>query len=132
MPIRLILILTLLVQQLALPVAMSSAAQAEECVETSCCQVVETKSCCGETIREMQCGKTGGHECLCGLQPGDPEPAPEAPRPSERNEITPVLIALTGSVIELPKPARLQAPPATLALVRTHNETQALLCIWRT
>jgi hypothetical protein len=132
MPLRLILILTLLVQQLALPVAMSSAAQAEECVESSCCQVVETKSCCGETVREMRCGKTGGDECLCGLQPGDSEPAPQAPRPTDRNEVAPALFALVGSVIDLPTPVRAQAPPALPAIVRTHNETQALLCIWRT
>lgn len=132
MPIRLILILTLLVQQLALPAVVFGASQAEECVETSCCQVVETKTCCGETVREMRCGKTGGYECLCGLEPGDSEPAPEAPRPSERNDIVPVLVALIGSVIDLPTPIRSQVPPATPAVVRTHNETQALLCIWRT
>jgi hypothetical protein len=132
MPIRLILILTLLVQQLALPSAVFAASQTEECVETSCCQVVETKTCCGETVREMRCGKTGGHECLCGLEPGDSEPAPEAPRPSERNDIVPVLVALIGSVIDLPTPIRSQVPPAAPAVVRTHNESQALLCIWRT
>lgn len=132
MPLRLILILMLLVQQLALPAVVSGAAQAEECVETSCCQVVESKTCCGETVREMRCGKTGGIECLCGLQPGDSEPAPEAPRPAERNDIAPALVALVGSVIDLPRPVRAQAPPALPAIVRSHNETQALLCIWRT
>ena len=70
-------------------------------------------------------------EDLCGLEPGDSEPAPDAPRPSERNEIAPILIALVGSVIEISTPVRLQAPPVSPALVRTHNETRALLCIWR-
>lgn len=132
MPIRLILILTLLMQQLALPAVVSAASQTEECVETSCCQVVETKTCCGETVQEMRCGKTGGRECLCGLQPGDSEPAPDAPRPTERNEIAPVLVALIASVIDLPTPIRSQIPPVAPAVSRTHNETQALLCIWRT
>jgi hypothetical protein len=132
MLLRLIIILTLLVQQLALPAVAWSPAQVEECAETSCCQIVETKTCCGETGREMRCGKTGGRECLCGLEPADSEPAPEAPRPADRNEIAPILVALIGSVIELPTPARSQVPPAAPAVVRTHNETQAFLCIWRT
>lgn len=132
MPLRFLLILTLLVQQLALPVVLPSAAQIEECVETTCCQVVETTTCCGETVREMRCGKTGGYECLCGLESGNSEPTPDAPRPPDRNEIAPILAALSGSVIDLPTPIRSQALPASPAIVRTHNETQALLCIWRT
>lgn len=132
MPLRVILILTLLVQQLALPAAFSSAAQIEECIATSCCQIVDTKTCCGEMVREMRCGKTGGHECLCGLESGDSEPAPEAPRPTDRNEVTPVLVAPIGSVVDLPRLMRSQVLPAAPAVVRTHNETQALLCIWRT
>ena len=132
MLLRFTLILTLLVQQLALPVVVSNAGQVEECVRTSCCHLVEKTTCCGETVREMRCGRTGGHECFCGVEPRDSEPAPEAPRPTDRNEIAPVLVTLIGVVIDLPTPVRSQIPPASPAIVRTHNETQALLCIWRT
>lgn len=131
MPLRLFLILALLVQQLALPAAVSAASQAGVCVDASCCQVVEMKSCCGETIREMRCGKTGG-QCLCAVEPGNSEPVPNAPRPTDWNEIAPVLVGLRASVIDGLEPARLHALPAAPAIVRTHNETQALLCIWRT
>jgi hypothetical protein len=132
MPLRCLLILTLLVQQLVLPVVLPSSAQIEECIGTSCCQILVTKTCCGETVREMRCGRTGGNECLCGLESGDSEPVPDAPRPPDRTEIAPILAALIGSVIEIPTPMRLPALPAAPAIVRTHNETQALLCIWRT
>lgn len=131
MPLRVLLILMLLVQQSVLPAAVSSVAQIEECVETSCCQVVETKTCCGETARETRCCKTGGHDCLCGLASGDSEPAPDAPPPPDRTEIAPIFAAPVGSVIDLPRPIRSQGPPAPPAIARTHNETQALLCIWR-
>jgi hypothetical protein len=132
MPLRLVLILTLLVQQLALPAVGSSSGQVAACLEASCCLVVETETCCGGVVREMRCGKTGGSVCLCGLEPGDPEPTPEAPRPSERQELAPIVAALLGSAIDLPTTVASQAPPAALAIVRSHNETQALLCIWRT
>lgn len=131
MRLRVILVLVLILQQLALPAAASSAAQAEECVATSCCQVVETTTCCGEAVREMRCGKTGG-QCYCGVQSDDPDRAPEAPRPAERSELNPVFVASVGSTFDLPKQVKPKAPLASPQVSRSHNDTQAILCIWRT
>jgi hypothetical protein len=130
MQLRLLLILGLLAQQLALPLAISRA-QADECDAISCCEVVETATCCGQVVREMRCGKTGG-ECLCGIRSGDSEPTPEAPRPQEQNDLSLILVAGANGLIESPLPTRTRVVWAPPASHRTHNEIQALLCVWRT
>ncbi len=130
MATRLLLILALLIQQLALPV-VATAAPSEDCLATSCCEVISTITCCGEVINEMRCGKTGG-ECLCGVAPDNGEPAPPAPRPHERTELGPLFVNVLSDVIDLP-PVLPTLPSATLQVrLRNHNETHALLCIWRT
>ncbi len=131
MPLRLLLILTLLVQQLALPVVASRSAPAQACDQTGCCQVVEATTCCGKNVRVMWCEKSGGNECFCGLAPGDSEP-PEAPRPSDRDEITSVFVAVRGGVVDVLRSHVTQAAPAPPAIVRSHHEIRALLGIWRT
>ena len=113
-----------------MPLAISRA-QAEGCEATSCCAAVETTTCCGQVVQEMQCGKTGG-ECLCGIKPGNSKQMPVAPRPQEQNDLSLIFVVAPNGEIELPVLTRtppLWAPPA---IHRTHNETQALLCVWRT
>lgn len=129
---RLLLILMLLVQQLALPAAASRAEGAEECIATSCCQVVETRTCCGDVVREMRCARSGGGACRCGVRPDDSDPAPESPRSPDRTEIGPIFVASIGSVIVGPASATVRAAHPAPAIVRSHNETRSLLCIWRT
>lgn len=131
MPLRLLLILMLLSQQLALPTAASSAAQTEECVATSCCQIVETTTCYREVVREMRCGKTGG-QCFCGVQSDDSDQAPEAPRPTDRSELSSVFVAPVGDMIHTPTPVKAQSPLVSTTAELSHNQIQAILCIWRT
>jgi hypothetical protein len=130
MTIRLILIVTILLQQLALPAVGSSAALGVKCDEPSCCRIIDTTTCCGEVVQEIRCGKTGG-ECLCHFQPDDSEPAPKAPRPTDRLETAPVFVTLVGNGFDVPVARHVRTLPASPAITRSHNETQALLCIWR-
>lgn len=130
MPLRLLLILTLVAPQLALPVAMGSDPQGK-CEATSCCVVVETTTCCGETVREMRCGTSGGR-CYCGVRPDDSRPAPQAPRPLKPNDVGPIFVAAIDGGLVAPAAVRVQRRWTTPAVHRTHNELRALLCIWRT
>jgi len=131
MAVRLLLILTLLVQPLTLGVASIRAGGDDTCVATACCEVLETTTCCGRVVSQMRCGKTG-RTCVCGMTPEDSTPAPETPRAPERTEMAPIFAAGVGIVLDVRAPALVcprRTPPACR---RTHNETQALLCIWRT
>ncbi|MCK4873857.1 MAG: hypothetical protein KAS72_14145 [Phycisphaerales bacterium] len=130
MPVRLLLILAILIQQLALPIAIGRAEPAE-CAATSCCQLVETTSCCGETVLVHSCAKTGG-ACHCSDRPGDSEPAPKAPRPQRQHDLEPVFVAGPSSAVDSPTEAPAYVRLTCPAIHRTHNETQALLCIWTT
>ena len=104
--------------------------------EPGCCVRVETTSCCGESVIESVCSKSGG-ECRCVAMPDEnPAPVPPAPLPrTDRDSLT--------AVIE-PQPDLLDSPEmdgetvrftaATFSLLqgRSHNEIQALLGVWRT
>ena len=128
MPLHLLLILAIVAQQLALPVAARHD-QGGCCAEASCCVLVETTTCCGEVVRELCCGKTGGR-CVCHLQSRDSEPKPQAPRPHEGSGAAHFAI-LGESMIEIPRsiPAEALHRPLPPAIARTHNEVRALLCI---
>jgi hypothetical protein len=130
MPLRLLVILSLLFQQFTVS-AVIGGTQHAECTAGPCCGVVKTTTCCGEVIREMRCGVTGG-ECLCDHHPANTDPVPRAPRPQERNDVGPLFVAVLADVIDLAAPRRAERLPHRPVFHRTHNATQALLCIWRT
>ncbi len=130
MLVRILLLLTLLFQQLALPGAISTA-HAADCLSTGCCDLVETTTCCGEKVLEHRCGRTGG-ECLCGVDSDDSEPVPSAPAPENRNDLVQAFITGISAGYDLPTAIHPHMPPVFWVIHRTHNETQALLCIWRT
>jgi hypothetical protein len=130
MPLRILLSLTLLLQ----PLTLRGAADAPEaaCDDTACCQVIETFSCCGQPVKQRYCSKSGG-ECRCGIGKDDSKSSPAAPPTPPRNDFTSqVFTAYTGPALVAPAAVRTLTPPALTGLHRTHNETQALLCIWRT
>lgn len=130
MLVRVLLIPLLLIQQLALPLA-ASGAPAASCAVPSCCEIVETTTCCGEVIAEQRCGRTGG-ECRCEAAPEDTPPAPAPRAPGEQNDAGPIFLVRTARALDLLAPVRASARRAAPAIHRSHNETRALLCIWRT
>ena len=113
MLVRLAIVLALLLPQ----VVTSACLPAEGQEETCCC----AGSCCGAAL-ERACG--------CG---GDQPVPPRAPVPSEGPQLSMTMLAAEAAVV-------LDTPPAGVPVLeqdagprlRTHNETQALLCIWRT
>lgn len=129
MPLRFLLILTVLVQQLALPVMLLGAGE-DRCTATGCCDVVRTTTCCGEVVEEMQCRKSGG-ACMCATSSHEPA-APFAPG-QDRGDLVSLFIAPpAGSTLEPIGASSVPVRPASMAIRRSHNETRALLCIWRT
>ncbi len=126
----LFLILTLLTQQLALGLA-ASAGQDQTREKTSCCETIVKVSCCCTRIERVQCDRNMVH-CTCGMDSQEPEPAPYSPTQDLRDATGMVFQATTGQTTRFPSIVRTRSSRATLVIHRTHNETQALLCIWRT
>jgi hypothetical protein len=130
MSLRLLLILTVLVQQLSLPAVLLGTG-AERCTTTGCCDVVQTTTCCGEVVEEMRCHKSGG-ACLCATSSHEPE-APALPGPPDRGDLVSLFIAsAAGCMLEPVGATSVSVRPASMTIRRSHNETRALLCIWRT
>jgi len=108
----------------------------QECAPASCCTTIETVSCCGESVIERVCGKTGG-ECLCASAPTDvPTPGREAPHPRNDRE-TIVAAPVTASRIFAlwhgdAGHRALSASHAALLGGKSHNQVRALLGVWRT
>jgi hypothetical protein len=129
MPLRLLLSLVLVLPQLALPAAAAARTPARACAETSCCAAIELVTCCGTTVIEHRCGHSGG-ACLCGIDADDTAPAPKAPPAVDRLDLA-GHFAPASLRSELARAGRrVVGHPATGH--RSHNETRALLCIWRT
>lgn len=75
--------------------------------------------------------------CECGVSPvQDPQPVPHAPSPkTDRESLTAVRASpITVETLLETEAIPLRSPPDALSLLSglTHNEIQALLCIWRT
>jgi len=91
--------------------------------------------CCGDTQSDF-CSMAEMEEtpCTCNEAPTEPNRAPKAPAPRDNTQ---VLLALMktdpGIVVDVPEPViPVLRGDSTLLRGATHNETQALLCIWRT
>lgn len=130
MALRFGLILVLLTHQLGLAAA-SVWRRGDVCLAIECCEVVQRTSCCGEVIDESRCRKTGG-ECLCAAESDDDQPALPAPSQDNRVEIALTLVAPANVSFDGVSLMCIASLPPTPSVHRTHNETQALLCIWRT
>jgi len=136
MPLRLLAILTLVLAPFATGVGSTSVSGGGDCGHEACCEFVETVTCCGETVVERVCPKSGG-ACECVGKPADaPGPEREAPQPrSPRDTLT---------AIASPEPDRVRyaltsgterrqfAAGAGWRSGLTHNEIQASLGVWRT
>lgn len=133
MLLRLLFALTLLTQQFALLPVLTARSDGIKCVMTACCVVVETTTCCGEAVSEVRCARSGGGACQC-VSPADPDSNVPTPATPESGESGPALFAAarTGFALPLDREMRSLGRSAMVAPGRTHNETQALLCIWRT
>lgn len=105
--------------------------------------VVTQMSCCDELTQVVEpavemaefCPMSGG-KCRCGVTPQDRTPERKDPLQRSDSQIT---LGLSKVSVELPTwtpNVSLNGAVATdlvvgLASLRTHNETQALLGIWR-
>ena len=130
---RIVLMLALLLHSfggLASPAAVYAQAmgacfsgpQSEPCC---CCEPVDSDCC--DTPAPME-------SCLCDMSPGEPERLPDAPLPRDSSETAPFFASsATAMVVDLPDPARHAfSPKAEPRVHLSHNQVQALLCVWRT
>ena len=131
MAIRFLLILTLLAPQMALASSLRSTTARVRCYEPACCRVVETTTCCGETVRTMQCVKSGG-ECRCGIEEHDSSTTPEPIAPPTRVEMTFLPAPLVDGAVHTTTIVRAMPRWTALSVVRDHNTKLAFLGVWRT
>ena len=128
MRMRTLLVIAMLLQSLALaglahPAAAAMASGGCSSLDTCCCTGKSGPDRCAPMGRTMV--------CMCG---DASEPTAPAPAPREGKDRT-TLLALTVTVVgtTLPNPVRYalrpMRDPDTGA---SHNEIQALLCVWRT
>lgn len=130
MPLRFLVILSFLLQHMAVSFAAIGAMRGD-CEPSSCCVPVEVTTCCGEVAVEVQCGESMG-ECRCGIRSGESGPRPEAPPPASKTGFDLTGLSATSPTVVLTMPVRGSLNAAAPALPKSHNQTQALLCIWRT
>ncbi len=132
MPLHYLIILSLFLQQVLIPAALLGGG-AGGCDTAACCVVVEATTCCGESVREVLCGKWGG-ECYCGLEAENSQPTTDLPRPNDRTETGPVLLAFESATASpvLPQAQARKRFASSSSPLHSHRETQALLCIWTT
>lgn len=118
----------------------------DDCGETACHVPAVEMSCCGEPIpptdSDFGCGSDAfcpmsEGPCHCGLSPTPaPERLPDAPLPRTDRD------SVTGLPNGPPKITTVIEPDGTtpsmaslvvgLRVGKTHNEVQALLCVWQT
>jgi hypothetical protein len=130
---RLLVILALVFQPMTLWLSSARAATLRECGPISCCEVVVPVSCCGEPMAERQADHRD--ECRCGMSSDDaPERAPIAPSPRTETGVGLALVEMTGDTVndDGARVARRTPRPVVLTALRTHNETRAILSVWRT
>jgi hypothetical protein len=132
---RLALILALALHPVLLrPVVGATAAATPPCVDQACCEVVQYTTCCGETVTERQCRRSGGGDCRCVAAPSDGTPTPTPPLPRTAPDWNTLLLP-TGAPLTVGTPTA--SGVASLAQTRhlgpgSHHLRQALLGIWRT
>lgn len=90
-----------------------------------CCEPVESDQCCTPAPMDA---------CQCDMGPGEPERLPEAPFPREGSESAPFFASSANvTVMELPDASRhAVSPKAEPRGHLSHNQVQAILCVWQT
>jgi hypothetical protein len=129
MPMHRLLVVAMLLQSLAL---VGPAQPAAAPVASGACSSAATCCCTGETGPD-RCAPDGqAVVCMCG--PGVPDDGSKAPLPRDGTQRAPFLaLVLSNITVVLPEPSRaVLRQPGTPSPVTTHNEIQALLCVWRT
>ena len=129
MPMRSLLVVAMLLQSLALVGAAQPAATP---VVSGACSSAATCCCTGRSGPD-RCAPAGrAVVCMCG--PSAPDNGPKAPLPRDGTQRAPFLALLLSSIaVKLPEPPRCSVLPAGVTSPATsHNEIQALLCVWRT
>ncbi|MCC5821666.1 MAG: hypothetical protein JJU44_00085 [Planctomycetes bacterium] len=108
-----------------------------DCAHPACAPQLEMQSCCSEPPSAGDYCPMSGGPCECGVSPlPDPQPVPHAPFPkTDRDSLTavrapPITIETLLETEAIPLRSALAAPSLLSGL--THNEIQALLCIWQT
>lgn len=106
-----------------------------DCGHPACSPQVEELACCNEPPpADDYCPMSDG-PCECGVSPlPDPQPVPHAPK-TDRESLTAVRASpMTVETLLEAEAVSLRSPPDALSLLSglSHNEIQALLCIWRT
>jgi len=136
MRFRLLAILILVLAPLPAGVGPASATGGEGCRHQACCEYVETVTCCGETVVERVCPRSGG-ACECVGKPADaPGPEREAPHPRPQRD---TLTAIASSEPDRARGVSISVSerwPFVSGMGwrsgLTHNEIQASLGVWRT
>ncbi len=129
MPMRCLLVVAMLLQSLAL---VGAARPAATPVVSGACSSAATCCCTGASGPD-RCAPAGrAVVCMCG--PSAPNDGPKAPLPRDGTQRAPFLALWLSSIaVKLPEPTWYAASPArTPRPVCSHNEIQALLCVWRT
>ena len=108
-------------------------AQSNEHGSTACCSTIETTTCCGQVAIETICARSGG-ECECAARPTDlPAPAPISLFVQTLGQLYhqfPELVELSSFLVDEQPQVFARGFDYTTKL-RTHNDTQAILGIWR-
>jgi hypothetical protein len=108
--------------------------------ETSCCATASIESaaaeaCCDDRPALHHCGHPAD-SCVCGVQESPaPQSPPKAPSPRPHEPAAQRLPNSDGGIVLLLNDdEQIARRPVTVivAALRTHNETQALLSVWRT
>ncbi len=129
MPMRTLLVVAMLLQSLAL---VGAAQPAAALVTSGGCSSAATCCCTGESGPD-RCAPAG-RAVVCMCNPSASDDGPKAPLPRDGTQRAPFLaLSLTSIAVRLPEPPRYSLLPARASSPATaHNETQALLCVWRT
>ncbi len=129
MPMRTLLVVAMLLQSLAL---VGPAQRAAAPVASGACSSAATCCCTGRSGPD-RCAPDGrAAVCMCG--PNAPDDGPKAPLPRDGTQRAPFLALVLASItVVLPEPSRSAVTqPRTPSPGTSHNEIQALLCVWRT
>jgi hypothetical protein len=133
--VRLLLILAMVWHLLSMGFAIDPVGvPTEHCLAVSCCDVVKLNACCDVAPTDHFCERSHG-SCQCGVSPGDaPDRLPEAPLPRGGNETQPLFAQLEATqIVEISdSTSHAFATKAAPFVHRSHNQVQALLCVWRT
>ena len=130
MSMRVLLIIALL-SQLLWPIGLVRTVDASASGGPCGCGPV---CCCSDGSVSDHCNPQPADVCMCNANSQDPEPGPMAPPTRNGKELAPFLALSLASVVAiLPEPFRQPSrPKAQPSPTTSHNEVQALLCVWRT